>query len=76
VRAEEQLRAAGVRPERLRERVDAAAAAIILQDYLDQRNRKPSGPGQQTEHIEHAVRADQADTDTASAADASWETRA
>jgi putative holliday junction resolvase len=53
VRAEEQLRAAGVRPERLRERVDAAAAAIILQDYLDQRNREPSGPGQQTGHSEH-----------------------
>jgi putative pre-16S rRNA nuclease len=37
VRAEEALRTAGVRPERIRERLDAAAAAIILQDYLDAR---------------------------------------
>lgn len=37
VRAEEQLRAAGVRPEKMRERLDAAAAAVILQDYLDAR---------------------------------------
>jgi len=35
VRAEERLRASGVRPERLRERIDSAAAAIILQHYLD-----------------------------------------
>ena len=41
VRAEEQLRAAGVRPERIRERLDAAAAAIILQEYLDQRRSAP-----------------------------------
>jgi putative Holliday junction resolvase len=39
VRAEEALRAAGVRPERILERLDAAAAAVILQDYLDARNR-------------------------------------
>lgn len=39
VRAEEALRAAGVRPERIRERLDAAAAALILQDYLDARQR-------------------------------------
>jgi putative Holliday junction resolvase len=39
VRAEEALRAAGVRPDRLRERLDAEAAAVILQDYLDARNR-------------------------------------
>ncbi len=39
VTATEALRAAGVRPDRIRERVDAAAAAIILQDYLDQRRR-------------------------------------
>jgi len=39
VRAEEALRAAGVRPERIRKRLDAAAAAVILQDYLDARNR-------------------------------------
>ncbi|HEU5437748.1 MAG TPA: Holliday junction resolvase RuvX [Ktedonobacterales bacterium] len=37
VRAEEQLQAAGVRPEKMRERIDAAAAAVILQDYLDAR---------------------------------------
>lgn len=36
-RAEDQLRAAGVRAERIRERLDAAAAAVILQEYLDQR---------------------------------------
>ena len=35
VRAAEALRAAGVRPERIRERIDAAAAAVILQEYLD-----------------------------------------
>ena len=39
VRAEEALRAAGMRPQRIRERIDAAAAAIILQDYLDARHR-------------------------------------
>jgi putative Holliday junction resolvase len=43
VRAEEALRAAGVRPDRIRERLDAAAAAVILQDYLDARRR---GEGQ------------------------------
>ena len=36
VRAEEALRAAGVRPQRIRERIDAVAAAVILQEYLDQ----------------------------------------
>lgn len=41
VRAEEALRAAGVRPQRIRERIDAVAAAVILQDYLDHRNRLP-----------------------------------
>jgi putative Holliday junction resolvase len=46
VRAEEQLRAAGARPERIRERLDAAAAAVILQDYLDQRRgTQPTGAG-------------------------------
>jgi putative Holliday junction resolvase len=35
VRAAEALRAAGVRPERMRARIDAAAAAVILQEYLD-----------------------------------------
>jgi putative Holliday junction resolvase len=39
VRAEEALRAAGVRPNRIRERLDAEAAAMILQEYLDARNR-------------------------------------
>lgn len=37
--AEEMLRGAGVRPEHIRDRIDAAAAAVILQDYLDQRHR-------------------------------------
>lgn len=40
VRAEELLRASGMRPERIRERIDAAAAAVILQEYLDQRGRE------------------------------------
>ncbi len=40
VRAEERLRQAGVRPERLRERIDAEAAAIILEDVLEQRRRE------------------------------------
>jgi putative Holliday junction resolvase len=39
VRAAEALRAAGVRTDRIRERLDAAAAAVILQDYLDARRR-------------------------------------
>jgi putative Holliday junction resolvase len=39
-RAEEMLRAAGVRPERLRARIDAAAAAVILQEFLDLRQRE------------------------------------
>lgn len=42
VHAEEALRAAGVRSERLRERIDAAAAAVILQAYLDQQQRPAS----------------------------------
>lgn len=40
VRAEERLRQAGVRPERLRERIDSEAAAIILEDVLEQRRRE------------------------------------
>lgn len=40
VRAEERLREAGVRPERIRERVDSEAAAIILEDVLAQRRRE------------------------------------
>jgi putative Holliday junction resolvase len=43
VTAAEALRAAGMRPERIRERIDAAAAAVILQDYLDQRRRASTG---------------------------------
>lgn len=39
VRAEERLRAAGVRPQRIRERIDAEAAAVILDEYLDQRRQ-------------------------------------
>jgi putative Holliday junction resolvase len=39
VRAEERLREAGVRSERIRERIDAEAAAVILGDYLEQRRR-------------------------------------
>jgi putative pre-16S rRNA nuclease len=39
VRAEERLRAAGLRPERIRERIDAAAAAVILEDYLAEQQR-------------------------------------
>lgn len=39
VRAEERLREAGVRSERIRARIDAEAAAVILDDYLEQRRR-------------------------------------
>ena len=45
VRAEERLRQAGVRPERLRERIDAEAAAIILEDVLEQRRRERNASG-------------------------------
>lgn len=41
VRAEERLRAAGMRPERIRERIDSAAAAVILEDYLAEQARLP-----------------------------------
>lgn len=40
VRAEERLREAGVRGPRIRERIDAEAAAVILGDFLDQRRRE------------------------------------
>jgi putative holliday junction resolvase len=43
VRAEERLRAGGVRRDRISSRIDAAAAAIILQDYLDSRRQAPAG---------------------------------
>lgn len=52
VRAEEALRATGVQPSRRDEkaRVDAAAAAVILQGWLDRRvpalTRAPSRPGE------------------------------
>jgi putative Holliday junction resolvase len=52
VRAEEALRAAGARPDRIRERLDAAAAAVILQDYLDARNR---GEASRFTDLSHAV---------------------
>jgi putative holliday junction resolvase len=39
VRAEEILRDQGVRPDRRRRHLDAVAAAVILQDYLDQERR-------------------------------------
>jgi putative Holliday junction resolvase len=39
-RAEEMLRASGMRPERIPGRIDAAAAAVILQDFLDERHRQ------------------------------------
>lgn len=45
VRAEERLRQAGVRPERLRERIDSEAAAVILEDVLEQRRRERSATG-------------------------------
>jgi putative holliday junction resolvase len=43
VRAEEKLRASGVRSDRIAARIDAAAAAVILQDYLDARRQAPPG---------------------------------
>ncbi len=49
VRAEEQLRAAGVRPDRIRERIDAAAAAVILQEYLDARHQEQQNQARQTQ---------------------------
>jgi putative Holliday junction resolvase len=44
VRAEDKLRASGVRSDRIAERIDSAAAAVILQDYLDARRQTPAGP--------------------------------
>lgn len=43
VRAEERLREAGVRGPRIRERIDAEAAAVILGDLLEQRRRDAAG---------------------------------
>jgi putative Holliday junction resolvase len=42
VRAEEILRDQGVRPDRRRRHIDSVAAAVILQDYLDQERRAAS----------------------------------
>lgn len=39
VRAEERLRAVGMRPQRIRERIDAEAAAVILEEYLERRRQ-------------------------------------
>src|SRR5258708_39492662 len=41
VQAEARRRARGVRPERMRKQIDSAAAAVILQDYLDQPPPRP-----------------------------------
>ena len=41
VQAEGLLRASGVQPSRDKARVDAAAAAVILQSYLDARRAEP-----------------------------------
>lgn len=46
VRAEELLRDRGLRPSRRRERIDSAAAAVILQDYLDQQRRVMIDPSE------------------------------
>ena len=48
VRAEERLRVAGVRPNRIRERIDAEAAAVILDEYLDHRRREARQIGRST----------------------------
>ncbi len=44
VHAEEQLRASGLRADKIRERIDAAAAAVILQEYLDTRRQAAIPP--------------------------------
>lgn len=44
VRAEERLRASGLRADKIRERIDAAAAAVILQEYLDTRRQAVPPP--------------------------------
>ena len=50
VRAEERLRAVGVRPQRIRERIDAEAAAVILEEYLDQRRQAERAERRAAEH--------------------------
>lgn len=52
VRAEEALRAAGMRPDRIRDRIDAAAAAVILQDYLDLRHQRTPRAADSPEPVE------------------------
>lgn len=44
-RAEASLRARGQRGKKIKERVDAVAAAFILQDYMDARAEGASSPG-------------------------------
>lgn len=44
VRAEEIVRDQGNRPDRRRRHIDSVAAAVILQDYLDQEQRAPTRP--------------------------------
>jgi putative holliday junction resolvase len=44
VRAEEIVRDQGNRPDRRRRHIDSVAAAVILQDYLDQERRAPTRP--------------------------------
>jgi putative holliday junction resolvase len=45
VEAEVRLREAGVAPSRHRARLDAAAATVLLQSYLDARREPDRGPG-------------------------------
>ena len=62
VRAEERLRAAGLRPERLRERIDSEAAAIILEDTLEQRRRERERlASDATDMIENSATSDTAE---------------
>lgn len=48
VRAEERLRAVGIRAEKIRQRIDSEAAAVILEDYL--RERTPIIPQWEPSH--------------------------
>ena len=43
--AAERLRAAGVKPARIKERIDAVAAAVILQEYLDDARQRAATDG-------------------------------
>lgn len=62
VRAEERLREAGVRPERIRERIDSEAAAIILEDVLEQRRRERR-EREEREHPQDATELDEQQED-------------